>query len=379
MKISSKLFICALLVLLSGCDARVRFESPQPEGGNDFQFIPEKLHGTYWSGSDSTFLLIDSQQIIEKTEIPFKVHKHEVDSTEGFAIEDDQLVDIDRGLKIDIEFEGDSITGSLIWEDTLFTFSKQHKLRGFKGHFFINRSKGDYWIVEKMTLQRGGRLSLSGISPEDMDKIKEITEVVEVESRSGKVVAYRLQPSRRELRKIVKRSFSKHKEYQRIDPTFPQYKEVNGVPRFEIDTLFRIFKSNQYSALHIVGLPTLFWEDIPQLLAYGDDETLLTDFPRNFISSYRQENCYTGILALWLIESIRIAERREITSPLQRFPSQNPILQPIGRERLRKKPNTQEEMDLFYRAYRRWWKEVKHMDKKEASQIDPLEGAGFEW
>ena len=35
-KMTARPCIFALLVLLSGCDARVRFESPQPEGGNDF-------------------------------------------------------------------------------------------------------------------------------------------------------------------------------------------------------------------------------------------------------------------------------------------------------------------------------------------------------
>lgn len=145
-------------------------------------------------------------------------------------------------------------------------------------------------------------------------------------------------------------------------------------PRYEMDELTSLLKTNNFAE----GLPWLTWEDIPALLAVGNDSTVITNFPHNPISSYLLDECYVGITILWLVESIRITERDNLVSPVEKYPSLNPIL------KFKNPPetvpeNSIEKMNTAFQAYQEWWGKVQNLEVSEACKVDPLENENLTW
>ena len=152
-------------------------------------------------------------------------------------------------------------------------------------------------------------------------------------------------------------------------------------PHYQIDTLISQLKNDAYKPSSNFILPDLKWEDIPKLLALGNDQKKITKFTVNPVSSVMQEDCYLGIYALWLIESIRISYGNPLIEPFKRFPSQRPVLfiQTQGSDFLSLFSNTAEHMEMAYIAYDQWWEKVKNMNPAEACKINPLENAQVHW
>lgn len=119
------------------------------------------------------------------------------------------------------------------------------------------------------------------------------------------------------------------------------------MPRYEIDSLIAMLKSNTYNS----RFPLLLWEDIPGLIKVANDTTLISNFPTNSLSSFSQKECYVGVLSMWLIESIRITETKGLYSISGNFPSLNPILINRNSEEYRYQINTVEEMAVGYNLY----------------------------
>jgi len=153
------------------------------------------------------------------------------------------------------------------------------------------------------------------------------------------------------------------------------------IPHYQIDTLIKLLRSNTYNPSQRSVLPELKWEDIPKLLEIANDETKITNFTYNVLSSYMQNECYLGIYSLWLIESIRISEGKPVLSPGERFPSLNPILReksnPGGRATQVITETTA--MHTAYDAYLKWWKKVKTMNPGDACKVKPLENTDLSW
>ena len=121
-------------------------------------------------------------------------------------------------------------------------------------------------------------------------------------------------------------------------------------------------------------LPAFTSSDIPALLRYRNETTIITEFPRNPISSFWQHECKLGMYVLWTIESIRAVE---INSEylIGRFPSQNPVLA------LRDAPElqmvfTDESHSEAAKAYLKWWNSFTFGDKMK---IDPLKDTKYRW
>lgn len=152
-------------------------------------------------------------------------------------------------------------------------------------------------------------------------------------------------------------------------------------PHYQIDTLIRLLRTNSYRSMNRGCLPELKWEDIPELLEIGNDEIKISSFSVNPLSSYWQKECLLGIYSLWLIESIRVSEGKPVLSPVERFPSLNPII--------RKKSNPGDpaseinddvnEMKTAYKAYMNWWNKIKNMNPEDVSKINPLENTDISW
>ena len=145
--------------------------------------------------------------------------------------------------------------------------------------------------------------------------------------------------------------------------------------RFNIDTLINILKSNAYPLRS--EFPELVWADIPQLLAIGNNKSLINKYPISVLSSSYTKECYLGIVSLWFIESSRITELKKTNNPSEKFPSKTPTLYQTGNPAM--KSNSIEIMEKACQAYRNWWNQIKNMDKEQGCKINPLINSNLEW
>lgn len=150
------------------------------------------------------------------------------------------------------------------------------------------------------------------------------------------------------------------------------WKEVT--PRYEMEELINLLKSNSYTET----IPQLHWDDIPSLLSAGNDSTVISQFPRNPVSSYFLNDCYVGVITLWFIESIRISEKDNLISPFEKYPSLNPILKYKNPPEIIPE-NSIDKLDLAFEAYQQWWEEVQNLEPSDACKIDPLENINLSW
>ncbi len=141
-----------------------------------------------------------------------------------------------------------------------------------------------------------------------------------------------------------------------------------------VDRYVELLKANQYDS---INLPAFTSSDIPALLKYRNDTQVITNFPRNLISSLYAPDCTLGMYVLWTIESIR-AVAIDSKYLIMRFPSQNPILA------LREST----ELKLVYdeashqtaaKAYYDWWENNKQKKFNEFKDIDPLAKTKYRW
>lgn len=121
------------------------------------------------------------------------------------------------------------------------------------------------------------------------------------------------------------------------------------------------------------ALPKLHWDDMDALLERADSRVELKSFPVNPLSSQAQFSCLEGIMAMWLIEAVRI-------KPKSGYPSLNPLCFSA-----KKKEGTSWEdisngnMDAAAGAYRAWWEKVKDESEEKRKEIDPLKDALLYW
>lgn len=151
-----------------------------------------------------------------------------------------------------------------------------------------------------------------------------------------------------------------------------------------VDTFIKQLKAGTYNNYEYtengeqlyLRMPEFPFEDIPALLKYANDTTLIRQFPVNPISSafpYHREDglLYLGECLLWVIEGIR----QEVL-----FPSLCPILY------INTASSNEYEPDIRYlsgkeilevrKLYVAWW-EAYH--DSNWYDIDPLEGTGYNW
>ncbi len=121
------------------------------------------------------------------------------------------------------------------------------------------------------------------------------------------------------------------------------------------------------------SLPQLGWQDVDALLARADSKTDLKSFPANPLSSQAQFSCTEGIMALWLVESIR-------NNTKSGYPSLNPLcLEAQKKEGMSWEEMSKTNLSKAAQAYRTWWQKVKDQDEKKREELDPLKAAHLYW
>jgi 5-hydroxyisourate hydrolase-like protein (transthyretin family) len=145
--------------------------------------------------------------------------------------------------------------------------------------------------------------------------------------------------------------------------------------KYNIDQLISMLKNDQYPLRS--EIPVIAWEDIPALLALGNDTNRIDKYPVSVLSSSMPGKCYLGIVSLWFVESARIALLKGTSNPNERFPSMTPNLS--VKESAGMNANSALIMEQGYRAYQEWWNKVKNMNKEDGCKINPLENTNLEW
>jgi hypothetical protein len=140
----------------------------------------------------------------------------------------------------------------------------------------------------------------------------------------------------------------------------------------EVETYINQLKSNSYEAHE---LPAFQPSDIPALLNYRNETTVISNFPHNGISSLWAPECKLGMYVLWTIESIRAVETKS-EYLIGRFPSQNPILALRSSTELKLVYDTKSQNDAA-KAYYDWWHSIHIF--KDKMKIDPLKDTDYRW
>ncbi|MEO9483945.1 MAG: carboxypeptidase-like regulatory domain-containing protein [Ekhidna sp.] len=151
----------------------------------------------------------------------------------------------------------------------------------------------------------------------------------------------------------------------------------------DVDRFIRDLENNNYKADYP---PALGWEDIPKLLEIADSKIVIDRFPRNILSRLYLQDCHTGIVALWLIDSIRKSEGKRVRKAW--YVSPMPLLQDEkDREKTRARggrnefipTNSDEKLVSAYEAFDSWWKNAQNMSRSKSKRVNPLQESGLNW
>ena len=112
--------------------------------------------------------------------------------------------------------------------------------------------------------------------------------------------------------------------------------------------------------------------DIEELLEYRNDETIVTNFPRNPLSSFYMEEVSIGMYVLWTIEGIRMDEIEDPDFYL--FASLNPRVYQISTDEI---PDQLSVLPEIATIYNNWWNSTLEISEK--LEIHPLENEDYIW
>ena len=150
--------------------------------------------------------------------------------------------------------------------------------------------------------------------------------------------------------------------------------DVDGIDNVDVENYIALLKAGQNDSME---LPEFTYNDIPALLMYRNEDQIITDFPRNGISSLYGPDCKLGMYVLWTIESIRAVA---INSKylIGRFPSLNPILAFRDSQTL-DLVDDDVSHHIAAKAYFDWWYSNSGKDFDAFKMVDPLINTDYRW
>ena len=200
-------FAILFLIFLMGCGPYIYFKSPQPDRKKNLSSFPANITGAYISDSDSSLLVIEptiiSKKRFEKMYMSMESYKEETGDT---IVKDTSFIFTDNWL-IEMTVMGDSVYVNSSREEDVFVISENQLLRKYRGYYFLNyKDSNDLWRVELIKLTKDTLEFGDILTKEDIERIKGITSVESYidSTDSGKSTKYYLNPSPREIRKILK-------------------------------------------------------------------------------------------------------------------------------------------------------------------------------
>ncbi len=151
----------------------------------------------------------------------------------------------------------------------------------------------------------------------------------------------------------------------------------------DVEVFIEQLVSNNYEADYP---PELKWEDIPKLLAIANSNTVIDRFPRNILSRLYLQDCQVGIVAMWLIDSIRKnhgkrARKAWYISPMALLQDQE------DRDRSKNRGggneyipvNSDTKLETAYQAFNSWWENAQDISPSKSKRVNPMDGSGLNW
>lgn len=130
--------------------------------------------------------------------------------------------------------------------------------------------------------------------------------------------------------------------------------------------------------------PVLSWEDIPALLEISNSSVIVDRFPRNILSNLYIRDCQVGIVAMWLIDSIRKSEGKRVRKAW--YISPVPLLEDAqDRQKSESRSgqfiptNSNEKLATAHKAFVEWWEKAEVLGKAKARRINPLASSSLNW
>lgn len=198
--------ILVLISFLFACGPYIWFKVPQPEGEEDLSIFPEILLGKYSSAYDTSVIRIERDKIIKEYRENLIMTRSEFHEETGDTISEDTSFNFAGNWVITIRSIGDTIKIFSTKDEELFRISEFQLLRKFREYYFLNiKDSNEYWKVKILTL-KGDSLEFDDIlTDDDIAYIKNITAVEVYTDTSRDEKKYFLKPTKRELKKILKR------------------------------------------------------------------------------------------------------------------------------------------------------------------------------
>jgi hypothetical protein len=135
-----------------------------------------------------------------------------------------------------------------------------------------------------------------------------------------------------------------------------------------VSAVFASMRSRNYAKEYgRYTFPDLSTNDIPELLEHAAVTNVLRSFPVNQVSSFGRLSCAEGMIALWLIEGIRVGKK---------FPSLVPAC--YDRRKAVQADSlsyAEADQDAVATAYLSWWQNTKG----QTNDLGPLAGTSLTW
>lgn len=203
------------LFTLTTCGPDVKFTEPQPKGISNLKYIPKEYHGRFKHNSDSTFISIDSFSVSKEWRSTEYIQHDSLEKELKMSINrDTNLVITDKlllnnafsSIALSIKMGKDSAKVRIKGYESLFVISDSQYIRSYKDYCFLNiKTKDGLWFVKTIRLN-GIFLDYSDlIDSRDVEKIFKVNRVYSIKDTSNKVIEYRLNPTRKEVRKILRK------------------------------------------------------------------------------------------------------------------------------------------------------------------------------
>ena len=211
------LIILLVLTFFIGCGPFIWFKVPQPEGIENLEKFPDEITGKYSSVYDTSTIRIEFDKIIREYRENLLMTKIEFREETGDSISEDTSFAFVDNWDITIESFGDSVKVFSRKDDELFKISDQQILREYRGYYFLNyKDSNNYWEVKILNLT-GDTLEFDHIlSNDDIENITSITTVETVQDTTEEFEKHYLKPTKKELKKILKKRSTGDK-YVKID------------------------------------------------------------------------------------------------------------------------------------------------------------------
>lgn len=191
-------------ITLGGCEPEISFTEPQPAENGAKEKFKSKFRGTFLCVEDSSILHIKKTTLVQNWHFEVESEQDSIINIKN-SIGDFKYDADDEDLVIKVN--KDSTRYVIDYRKTIFNISTSSILKYEKGIYFLNTEKtGGNWDVKILHFDTDGSLLLRDLelSKEDLEKLKTITEVEVKKDVDGDITEYKLQPTPKELKEILK-------------------------------------------------------------------------------------------------------------------------------------------------------------------------------